>query len=186
VTSWELWRQDDHGKEFRVRSFDDRGAAERAREELIARGHRQYYWLVSLPQAPEELFALAKSADWQRRCEAAEALARYDDDQSARALLDLLTDDANPAPIQVAAQALISRRDERGARLIFRAIALGDDDASEHLLYFTAGSAELGEHAIWSHAQRSAESGDEIARRGALELLRYVGHPSITNPESSG
>jgi hypothetical protein len=90
------------------------------------------------------------------------------------------------APIQVAAQALICRRDERGARLIFRAIALGDDDASEHLLYFTAGSAELGEHAIWSHAQRSAESGDEIARRGALELLRYVGHPSITNPERSG
>ena len=46
--SWELWRQDDHGNEFRVRAFGERDAAERARDELIARGHHQHYWLVSL------------------------------------------------------------------------------------------------------------------------------------------
>ena len=49
MASWELWRQDDHGHEFRVRDFDDREAAERVRDEFIARGHHQHYWLVALP-----------------------------------------------------------------------------------------------------------------------------------------
>jgi DNA-binding LacI/PurR family transcriptional regulator len=30
-----------------VATFDDHGAAERARDELIARGHHQHYWLTS-------------------------------------------------------------------------------------------------------------------------------------------
>jgi hypothetical protein len=46
VTTWELWRQGDRGNEFRVREFDDGVAAESAREELIARGHHQHYWVV--------------------------------------------------------------------------------------------------------------------------------------------
>lgn len=46
VASWELWRQDEHGNEFCVRAFDDLKAAELARDELIARGHHQHYWLV--------------------------------------------------------------------------------------------------------------------------------------------
>jgi hypothetical protein len=46
VTTWELWRQDDHGNEFLVRAFDDRVAAESARDELIGRGHHQHYWVV--------------------------------------------------------------------------------------------------------------------------------------------
>jgi hypothetical protein len=52
VTRWELWRQDDHGNEFRVRAFDDYDTAERARDELIARGHHQHYWLI--PSADDD------------------------------------------------------------------------------------------------------------------------------------
>jgi hypothetical protein len=42
---WELWRQDEHGSEFLVRAFDDRLSAERARDEFVARGHHQHYWV---------------------------------------------------------------------------------------------------------------------------------------------
>jgi hypothetical protein len=43
---WELWRQDDHGREFLVRGFDDQADAEAAREQLAARGHHQAYWVI--------------------------------------------------------------------------------------------------------------------------------------------
>jgi len=46
VATWELWRQDDHGNEFRVKEFEDLDAAEQARDQLIARGHHQHYWVV--------------------------------------------------------------------------------------------------------------------------------------------
>lgn len=45
--AWQLWRQDDHGNEFLIQTFDDRPAAERMRDELAARGHHQHYWIVS-------------------------------------------------------------------------------------------------------------------------------------------
>jgi HEAT repeat protein len=131
----------------------------------------------------DALLKLATSANWQHRCEAAEGLARHDDEQSACALLRLLTDDTDTAPIQAAAEALIRRRDEWGARLIFRAITLGDDDASDHLLYFTAASANLGEHTIWVFAERSVNASDAATREGARELLVSVGHPSTTSKE---
>jgi hypothetical protein len=47
---WELWRQDDHGNEFLIQRFDDRASAEAARDEFIARGHHQHYW-VRAPDA---------------------------------------------------------------------------------------------------------------------------------------
>jgi hypothetical protein len=40
---WELWRQDEHGNEFLVQVFEDRGSAERARDAFGARGHHQRY-----------------------------------------------------------------------------------------------------------------------------------------------
>lgn len=49
---WQLWRQDDHGNEVLISEFDDRAAAERARDEFIARGHHQHYWVTS-PQEPD-------------------------------------------------------------------------------------------------------------------------------------
>jgi hypothetical protein len=130
-------------------------------------------------QTPDELLEFAVSANCRHRCDAAEQLVDYEDDRAARALLGLLTDEQDTAPIQAAAEALIRRRDERGAELIFRAITLGDDDAADHLLYFTAGGAELGHHVIWAMAERSARSPDDATRKGALELLRYVGHPTV-------
>ena len=42
---WELWRQDDHGNEFLIATFPDRKSAERARDEFLARGHHQHYWV---------------------------------------------------------------------------------------------------------------------------------------------
>jgi SMI1-KNR4 cell-wall len=42
---WELWRQDDHGNEFLVGTFDDSRSAEAARDEFRARGHHQDYWV---------------------------------------------------------------------------------------------------------------------------------------------
>jgi hypothetical protein len=44
---WQLWRQDDHGNEFLVAEFTDRESAERARDEFVARGHHQHYWVVA-------------------------------------------------------------------------------------------------------------------------------------------
>jgi hypothetical protein len=49
--SWELWRQDEHGNEFLVREFDDRGLAEAARDDFIARGHHQHYWIEDTRRA---------------------------------------------------------------------------------------------------------------------------------------
>jgi diamine N-acetyltransferase len=43
--AWELRRQDDLGNEYLVARHDDRGAADAARDELIARGHHQHYWV---------------------------------------------------------------------------------------------------------------------------------------------
>jgi len=47
ASDWELWRQDEQGNEFLVRAFAEREEAEGARDELIARGHRQQYWVRS-------------------------------------------------------------------------------------------------------------------------------------------
>jgi hypothetical protein len=126
----------------------------------------------TVPRAPDELIKLAASASWQDRCDAAEALARYDDDRFAHALLRLLTDEADTAPIESAARALIGRRDEWGAQLIFRAITVGDDDASDHLVYFVDRDAHLGGHTIWQLAERNVSSSDQATRAGASELLR--------------
>ena len=41
----ELWRTDDHGNDFFIRSFSDAEDAERARSEFEARGRHQTYWL---------------------------------------------------------------------------------------------------------------------------------------------
>ena len=40
---WELWRQHEHGNEFLVTEFAEHEVADRARDELIARGHHQHY-----------------------------------------------------------------------------------------------------------------------------------------------
>lgn len=53
--AWQLWRQDDHGNEFLIQTFDDRPAAERMRDELAARGHHQHYWIVSGPAADDDV-----------------------------------------------------------------------------------------------------------------------------------
>ena len=45
---WQLWRQDEHGNEFLIADFDDRARAESARDEFIARGHHQHYWVKDL------------------------------------------------------------------------------------------------------------------------------------------
>lgn len=44
---YELWRQDDNGRRFRVAAYDDREEAERRLEELAAGGHKQIYWIRS-------------------------------------------------------------------------------------------------------------------------------------------
>jgi hypothetical protein len=48
---WELWRQDDHGNEFLMCAFDDPARAAQARDEYIARGHHQHYWVRVAPDA---------------------------------------------------------------------------------------------------------------------------------------
>jgi HEAT repeat protein len=68
--------------------------------------------MAGVGRAPDELLERAGAADWQERCDAAQGLARYDDERSSLALLRLLTDQADTSPIQVAAEALIRRRDD--------------------------------------------------------------------------
>jgi hypothetical protein len=46
---WELWRQDEYGNEFLIREFDDSASAEAARDELVAGGHHQHYWVKAAP-----------------------------------------------------------------------------------------------------------------------------------------
>lgn len=43
---FQLWRQDDHGNQFLIREYAERAEAERARDELDARGHHQHYWVA--------------------------------------------------------------------------------------------------------------------------------------------
>jgi hypothetical protein len=45
--SWSLWRQDDNGTSFEIRRDHTRDEAERLRDELEARGHKQLYWVAS-------------------------------------------------------------------------------------------------------------------------------------------
>jgi hypothetical protein len=45
-----LWRQDDNGNRVLIREYADREAAELARDEMQARGHKQLYWVE--PDAP--------------------------------------------------------------------------------------------------------------------------------------
>lgn len=42
---WTLYRQDDNGGRFPMRTFDSRIAAECARRTYEARGHKQFYWI---------------------------------------------------------------------------------------------------------------------------------------------
>ena len=50
--AWELWRQDEHGNEFIVGSFDDQLSAERERDDLTGRGHHQHYWVKEILSPP--------------------------------------------------------------------------------------------------------------------------------------
>jgi hypothetical protein len=43
--AWELWRQDDHGNEYLIKTFAAREVAEEARDTFITRGHHQHYWV---------------------------------------------------------------------------------------------------------------------------------------------
>ncbi len=43
--TFELWRQDDNGGEFLIKSFNNEADAEAARSMYEARGHKQLYWV---------------------------------------------------------------------------------------------------------------------------------------------
>ena len=49
-STWSVWRQDDNGNRFHVRSGCARADAERVCQEFESRGHKQTYWI-----APDEL-----------------------------------------------------------------------------------------------------------------------------------
>ena len=42
---WSVWRQDDNGNQFLVRSGLDRDAAEKLVAELESHRHKQHYWI---------------------------------------------------------------------------------------------------------------------------------------------
>ena len=79
--------------------------------------------LRDVEPTPPELIALASSPRWEDRCKAAERLAAYDDDVARQALLRLMNDSEDTAPVEAAAEALMRRGDEASARLIFRAMS---------------------------------------------------------------
>ncbi len=43
---WRLWRQDDHGNEFPMALFTDRGVAEAECARYNAQPHHQHYWVA--------------------------------------------------------------------------------------------------------------------------------------------
>lgn len=45
LPQWSVWRMDDHGGEFRMRTFRCRAAAARCAEAFSARAHKQTYWV---------------------------------------------------------------------------------------------------------------------------------------------
>ena len=125
------------------------------------------------------LLAKAGSPSYKDRRDAASALVNYDTPESAAALLDLLRDTSDTAPIQSAAEALLKRLDLRGAELIFSAISTGDEDAAGHLLYFVACYASrVSDWTIYEFARSSLSSPDEDVRDGAAELLEDVNEAS--------
>ena len=48
---WLVIRQDDNGNRYRVGSFATRADAERAADQLDARGHRQFYLVEHIDRA---------------------------------------------------------------------------------------------------------------------------------------
>ena len=121
--------------------------------------------------APSDLLVLADSDDWRARCQAARELAGFEGARAPEALLRLLCDREDTAPIEAAAQELLKRRDLYGARLIFAAISMGDDDAADHLAYFVMRDAAMSDYTIWTFAAESVNAEDEAVRDGACELL---------------
>ncbi len=52
MTTFELWRQDDNGNRFLIRSFEERTQAEAELKRLESGGHKQTYW-ISLERKAE-------------------------------------------------------------------------------------------------------------------------------------
>ena len=128
-----------------------------------------------------ELLDAARSSDFRVRVGAATALAQYDGPDVRAALIALLRDPADTAPIQAAADALVARRDGFGTAVICEAIGGAgdqDDDAIDHLLTFVAWAAERNEYAIYALAVEALHSDDPLVRAGAAELLPSDQRPS--------
>jgi hypothetical protein len=47
--SWTVYRQDDNGNQFLVRSFETEEAAKQHAAELESHGHKQLYWVSQRP-----------------------------------------------------------------------------------------------------------------------------------------
>jgi hypothetical protein len=57
LPTWVVWRQDDNGIKDRVSTVTTRCEAERLRNEMEARGHKQLYWVETL--SPDDVATLA-------------------------------------------------------------------------------------------------------------------------------
>jgi HEAT repeat protein len=145
-----------------------------ARGEAGFRRKRKWRWDdAAVSEAPPELLEAATSPEWQQRPDAAYALAEFRDLRAQSALLALLHDQADTAPMEAAARALVARRDTYGTDLLCRAIATGDDDTVDHLLFFIAVANTHVEYVMNELAEAALKSEDRVIREGASELLSY-------------
>jgi hypothetical protein len=131
--------------------------------------------MSAMPTVPPDLLLEARSPRWQERSEAAEALAKFEDVAAADALLVLLHDQADTAPMEAAARALIRRRDAYGASLVCKALATGDDETVHELLCFVAVATAETDYELHALAEAALTSDDNDVRKGAQELLDYFG-----------
>jgi len=164
MNEWELWRQDDNGARFRVRSYPDRVSAVAGRL-MIESGlaHKQLYW-VSGPRVPA-CRSLAEAADLVERLvdPAGPAWEAYVG--AFRAVGASLRDDPRLDPDTVAAVFQAARDTVAGAGSAPDARPVPADG--------TAGSATARERRLVWVARRLRERppGEDVRRQDLLDLV---------------
>lgn len=121
----------------------------------------------------QDAWALARSRSWKDRAVAARRLALGPTEPAEDVLLALLCDPDDTSVIQAAVDAVLERDVRWGADLIFRALAVADEDLQDHLLYYVAHLERVAMTIFLERARQRRDSADGALRSGSEEALAY-------------
>jgi hypothetical protein len=113
-------------------------------------------------------------------------LAGVEGDCADALLSELLRDSDDTAVAEAALDVLIGRGDQKGAALIFEAVATADDDLVDHLLYFLASrEPRLRASGFIARARSGLAASDTEVQEGAREVMKHLGWRSESLREGS-